>query len=856
MLLERESPLATLSEYATDARRGDGRVVLVFGEAGAGKSTLVEQFERDLPDATWAWGVCDGLFTPRPLGPLFDVADRLGGELLDLCRADAPRDQLFAALLRAVDRPGSLHVLVIEDVHWADEATIDLIRFLGRRVRGVPVLLLLTYRDDALGPADPLRVALGDLARQRSTRRIGMAPLTLGAVTTLAAGTGLDPAELHRLTGGNPFYVTELLDGSGPVPSSARDAVLARVASLGAEARELVEAGALTGNRPDLHLLLTVTGSTTDTVDEVLASGLLVGDGDALHFRHEIARLALEDSIAAHRRVDLHGRLLRALRDQDCDDDARLAFHAEGAGDGPAVLRHAVPAALRAAHLGAHREAAAQYERAFRHGRGVDDAELARLHDAYVAEVALLDRWDDAAAAGTRALELWRAIGDPAREGDTLRQLSQTLWRLCRGREAFEAAETAVRVLEPHGDSVELAWAYANLANHRMHEGDSEEAIRLARAAEEIARPRDEYALLSESLCTRACASSFVGRSWKDTLAEALDIAVAHELQPQAGTAWCDSYALYSVERRFDEAERFYVDGYEWCDDRDMGTFTNCLSAERTATLEKTGRWAESAALAEELLTRRTSPVNRLNPLINLGLARARLGEGDEWACLDEAARTADASLEPPWIVPVRLARAEAFWIADDLAAAAREAELAADVAEPCDPWDRGATAAWLARTGSKRRILGAVAAPFRLAGAEAARAWVGLGCPYNAVLALYDSGAETDLREALSIVEELGAVPVGRLIRRRMRASGIRSIPAGARAATRADPAGLTPRERDVLRLVRAGRTNAEIATQLYISAKTVGHHVSAVLAKLGTATRAEAAAEADRLGLVDGEK
>ena len=185
-----------------------------------------------MPDARWSWGACDGLFTPRPLGPLFDLAGQLGGELLDLCRARAPREELFGALLRQVSEPGTLNVVVIEDVHWADEATIDLLRFLGRRLRNAAVLLIATYRDDAPAAGDPLRLALGELARQRTTRRIELAPLSADAVRVLAAGSGLEAAALFRLTGGNPFYVTEVVQaGMGEVPASARDAVLARAAN-------------------------------------------------------------------------------------------------------------------------------------------------------------------------------------------------------------------------------------------------------------------------------------------------------------------------------------------------------------------------------------------------------------------------------------------------------------------------------------------------------------------------------------------------------------------------------------------------------------------------------------------------
>jgi AAA ATPase domain len=467
-LLEREAQLASLGEYAGEARDGDGRMVLVAGEAGVGKTALVEQAQRNLPAASWYWGACDGLFTPRPLGPLFDIAAKLGGELLELCRADAPREDLFGALLRQVSEPGELRVLVVEDIHWADEATIDLLRFLGRRIRDATVLLIVTYRDDGLSATDPLRIALGDLATQRSVRRVGLAPLSAGGVQALAGEAGLDSAALYRLTGGNPFYVTEVVQsGLAELPASARDAVLARVTRLGPGAREVLDAAALIGTRVEIPLLASVTAGPPSAADELLASGLLTGDGVAVSFRHEIVRMAVAGAVPPLRNVFTHARILGALRDRGCDDDARLAFHAEGAGDGPAVLRHAPAAARRAAALGAHREAAAQFERALRFAGGLDPATAAGLYDGLAAELGLLDRWQDAAGALEQALGRWRQAGDRRSEGATLRRFSRTLWRLCRGQEALATAEAAVSLLEPLGPSAELAWAYVNLGSRR-----------------------------------------------------------------------------------------------------------------------------------------------------------------------------------------------------------------------------------------------------------------------------------------------------------------------------------------------------------------------------------------------------
>ncbi len=857
-LLERDAQLASLTSYAEEARHGDGRLVLVGGEAGVGKSALVEQAQRDVPGAQWLWGACDGLFTPRPLGPLFDIASKLGGELLELCQADASREELFQALLRQISESAELHVLVMEDVHWADEATVDLLRFLGRRLREAPALLIATYRDDGLTPDDPLRVALGDLATQRCTRRIGLAPLTEHAVGLLAADSGLAAAALYQLTGGNPFYVTEVLQsGMGEVPASARDTVLAQAARLSTGSQAVLDAAALTGTRAELALLESVTGCPPSVIDELAVSGLVAVDGEALRFRHEIARLAVAEAVPAHRRAPLHTSILAALQAGGCDDDARLAFHAEAAGEAVAVLRYAPAAARRAAGLGAHREAATQYERALRFAADQDPATVATLYDSFAYEAGLLDRWQEAADAREQALALWRQVGDQLREGDTLRWLACSLCYLCRGGEGDEAGQAAIALLEPLGPTAELASAYSSLAAQRMVINANEDAIRLARRAQAIARPLGLTRVLADALNTEACASHNAGGEWATAIRKALDIALTGRHEEQVGRAYTNALALHNAERLFVDAEAFFTDGVTYCDDHDITTYGIFLRSEWTSVLERTGRWDEVASLSAELLVRGgPSPVIRLCPLNRLGALRARRGEPEAWTYLNEAIRYADAAGEPQGIVPIRLHRAEACWLDGDSTGAVREAELADDVAADSDSWERGAVAVWLRRTGSARPPRGQLAAPYQaeIDGqfAEAARLWTELGCRYEAGLALLGAADEESLRAALQIFTDLGAAATARLTRQRMRQLGVRSIPAGPRATTRDHPLGLTRREQEVLGLICAGHTNAEIAQQLFISAKTVDHHVSAVLAKLGAPTRGAAASRAARLGLV----
>jgi DNA-binding CsgD family transcriptional regulator/tetratricopeptide (TPR) repeat protein len=545
---------------------------------------------------------------------------------------------------------------------------------------------------------------------------------------------------------------------------------------------------------------------------------------------------------------------MAALRATGCEDDACLAFHAEAAGDGAAVLRYAPAAARQAARLASHREAAAQFERALRFADGADPAMRAELYQGFADEVALLDRWPEAEAAGERALALWRAAGDRPREGDALRRLSRTRWNMGRGHEAVSAAEAAVTTLEPLGPSVELAWAYATFANQRMLYADHDAAIEMAGRAQELAARFGATDVHSDALNTRAASAAAKGLDWAGQLRRALEIALTGGHQDRAGRAYTNLSGIHSDKREFAQAQRYLADGVAYCDEHDITTYAQCLRGEQSSVLERTGRWDEAVALSTELLAKAgRSPINRLGALIRLGAIRARRGEPEVWAYLDEAAATADQTGEPQQQVPARLARAEAYWLAGTPGPAMREAELADDACANLDAWHRGAVAVWLARTGSTRPARGEVAEPYRLLldgeSVRSAVVWTRLGCPYEAALALASAPDESALREALGILTGLGAVPAGRIARKRLRALGARSIPTGPRQATRTDPFQLTRREREVLDLIRAKHTNAEIAAKLFISVKTVDHHVSAILAKLGVSTRAAAADRAAQL-------
>ena len=860
-LIERESQLAALHQYAGEAGRGQGRLVLISGEAGVGKSVLLEEFAQDLDEVRWLWAGCDGMFTPAALGPLLDIAGQLNGELLQLCRAEAKRDQIYGALLRQLGDLESLTVLVIEDVHWADEATLDLLSYLGRRIQHMRVLLLVTYRDDALEADDPLRLTLGTLASQRAIRRLSLPPLSEGGVATLAQGTEIDAAELYRLSAGNPFFVTEVLQADADadaLPASIRDAVLARTRTLSTPARDALDTAALIGARMQSELLLSMVDDSL-VMDELISNGLLIKDGDDLRFRHEISRVAIERAIPPYRKAAIHTKIMNSLLSSGCDDHARLAFHAEGAGKTELVLMYGSRAGRRASELWAHREAAAQYERALRSATESDIRTRAELSDALAHEMALLDRWEESAEMRTAALDLWRQAGDPGRQSQSMREFSKAMWRLCRGTESVQAAEAALALAEPVGPSPELASAYESLAYRRMRIGRHSEAIALARQARKIAKQFGLSNAISDALTAEAYVVRFAGGNWTIPMQAALDAALSGGHEEQAGRAFALMYLMYSTDLRHGEGEQCYTQAVAYCEEHDIGTFAVCLQGERTAFLEKIGRWDECMSLAHALLYRYTlSPWNRLKPLCSMAKVMARRGQEGCWPYLDEAIESAMRLGEPDWIMPVGIARIEAYWLEGHLDAAISELNRVRDVSAGLPLAQRGWIALWTRRIIDTTEPIDLEPFASQIVGnaTHAADLWDRLGYGYEAALALMDTKDEASLRESLTRLTDLGAEAAARLVRRTMRDLGIRSIPAGVRTAARTHPRGLTRREQEILELLSEGRSNDEISASLFISVRTVEHHVSAILGKLGTSTRKGAASEARRLGLTHADR
>ncbi len=876
MLLERSDVLDALRGHLERAASGrGGTLVLLAGEAGAGKTATVRALADSVDPATRVLlGACDNLTTPRPLGPLHDIAAAPGSGLVGLMDGDMPAVERFTRVRDALRSGAGATLVVIEDAHWADEATLDLLRFLGRRIAETRAVLVVTHRDDEVGADHPLRPVLGQLLPIDSTDRIALEPLSVAAVSTLAlhappvSGSGpADPAELHRMSGGNPFFVTELL-ASGPavratVPTTVQDAVLARLAALDPQVRRVVEAVSIGPRHLELDRAVTLTATTADDVDRAVLGGMLVVDGSRLRFRHELARAAVEETMPPARRLALHRAMIDLLDGDDHRDVAALAHHAVRADVPDLIVRHALEAGREAAASGARRQAIELYRACLAHRHRLGPAAEMDARLALVGELRAVDRHVEALTELDRAIELGRTVGDVESLAEALSLRQVVAWGADRGAaRGRTAADEAAALLRPLGPSEGLARHLYRTAHLHMLARRRQPASTAVREAASMAEEvdSDEVGWLASMIA--GCIDLALDPTDRGAArgADRLDRSVA--AADRLGRPDLRSVALGMLGTGGGEARLYAraIPALERGIEQGLATDEDYAVAYNRAWLARIafeqGRWDEATDLVAlvERTVRDHDGIAGLTAGSALGRIRVRRGDPGGVELLDRLIEVGrDHELQHAWNAVC--GRAEAHWLAGrheavvDVVTPAYERALAAD-----SPWARGELGFWLWRVGVIDRAPDASAEPFALQMAgrwrEAAERWATIGCPYESAMALADGDTDAIAR-ALRVVDDLGAAPAGRLLRHRLRAAGADRVPRGPAPSTRANPAGLTSRQLDVLRLIIGGRSNAEIATELFVAKKTVEHHVSAIYAKLGVSDRAKAIAAARDRGI-----
>jgi DNA-binding CsgD family transcriptional regulator/tetratricopeptide (TPR) repeat protein/type II secretory pathway predicted ATPase ExeA len=853
-LWERADALQALDRLVADSAHR-GRVALITGEAGLGKSSVLRAFaERNRRSARVLWGYCDRLVTPRALGPLHDISRQVDPALGVRLTRSASAEDIFSTSLTVLAGPAqrARPVLAVEDAHWADEGTLDWLAFLSRRIDRMSALLIITYRDDEVSADHPLRRVLATMP-SAIVHRIALPPLSGQCVAQQAQRAGRSPESVYRLAGGNPLLVTELLKSDDQaVPGAVQDLILDRLRALPVPARDVAQLVAVVPGRAEFALV----ADAAELVDVCTAAGVLVATGEGVAFRHELLRTAVEDALAPARRIELHGRVLKRLTSLPGVDPSRLVHHARAAGDSSAILEFGPIAGAEAARQGAHREAANHYHVALRFSDRLTSSSRATLLEQYAVEAHLCGQQEEALQARNLALALREALGQPELVGENLRWISQLAWWTGRAGLVRSAADRAVAVLEALPPTHELAMAYISQAQVAFMDHRLADSITWAERARSLAQRLDDedlavHAQITADTARLSCgdigARSSLEEIHRRMLAEGRVDPAARALISLA-TVVADELAMYAA------AEELMERALQFSNQHNLEAFSVALLGSRSKLRLERGDWEGALTDAAETLAQvdpREFPA--VLPLVVQGRIQNARGDPQALPTLDRAASAAERTGDVSLVVAVADARSEHFFLAGDPAQAQVEARQGLEQAGGHRglSFVVGRLAYRLWRAGGKDPILDNVAEPYRLMidglWSEAAAQWASRGGTYlqAEALALGDEAAAT---AALRLLNQLGATRVADGLRAQLRKRGVAKLPRGPRRATAANAAGLTARQLDVLTLVADGLSNAEIAARLTLSTKTVDHHVSALLAKLGVATRGQAAAAVRR--------
>lgn len=860
LIVERDSYLEEIQQRISLARSGRGQIVLISGEAGIGKTSILHALiNTAAPKETWAWGGCDPLITPRPLGPLFDMASALDPKILDLLNVLDDRSALYSQIVSVLESKTETTVLVFEDVHWADHATLDLIRFLSRRIAFMRVAMLITFRSDAVSEDHYIRQVVGELP-PASTFRIDIAPLTQKAVEKLARKAGVDPEGLHQATEGNPFFVTELIAArktpGTDLPSSIRDAVSAQLTRLPSRAQELLELISIIPKAVSISRIeALIDDPDSKFLELTIQRGLLEQEkSGAIRFRHDLVRRSTVERLPATRRRDLHRRVFDNLITDDHESSVdQIVHHAAGALDSTAVLKYAPEAARRASRAGAHREAAAHFSTALKF---VDDAApetAATLYESWAYEASLAARIDDDVLDARRhAITLWKMLKRPEKVSENLRGLSRLHWYRGESIEATKFADQAIEISESTPPSAEHAMAYSLRSQLLMLNDQMDEAVILGKQALALESCFPDPEVRMHALNNVGSALAFRDDpSGIDMLEESLSLAIARNHQEHAARAY-NNLAEYAVEfRQFELAERILSEGLAYDTERDLDSWTHYLSGRLAQLRLDQGRLNDAETISQGVMNRdRLSLLMKLPAALVLSRTRLRFGSDGALAMIRSALSDALATDELQHVVPARLSMLEAAWLLDknDLATEHFQALWALSETDR-HPWNIGELAVWSRRLGlgSKLETSSNLPAPYRLEldgdFQGAGNAWLVLGLPYAAALAFAQEHTAPSLIKAHTILQNMEADLAVSKIRKLAREAGVESqLPKSKRGpykGARDHPMGLTLKEQQVLVLLMKGLSNKEMAETLSRSQRTIEHHVSSVLKKLNANSR-----------------
>jgi len=862
-LVERSAFMDALHEKFDIVKGGEGHTVFISGEAGMGKTSLVDGFCKSFKNRCNIYqGSCDALFTPRPLAPLYDILLQVrnglpenGGDITD-------RTAFFTSFIQELNNKNETCIIVFEDIHWADEATLDFIKFLARRITQLKCLFILTYRDNEVHSRHPLKNVLGQL-NSNSFCRIQLPPLSKEAVDAMAQERGYNGKDVYSISGGNPFYVNEILASySDGVPENIKDSVLSIYQKLDENTKHIWEILSVLPTAFEVKYLQKMEPGYAEAIENCIEKKILIAEKGKVFFKHELFRRTIEDSLSPLVRVTLNKKILEWFLESFLKNNEieRIIHHAKNANDYDLVVHYAPIAAKHAACVGSHIEAAKLYYTAIEYYQGNDSDLLVQFYELYAYECYLTNQIKEAIIYTSKALNLWEKKDDREKMGNCMWFLSRLWWFDGKRKQAENYASRAVEVLHDQPSSKAKAMSFSNMSQLKMLSDYTDECIHWGEKAIAIANELHDEEVHAHALNSMGSSLMTVPLTMlkgKAFLEKSLAIALEHSYHEHVARAYTALGSNSVTMKDYANAAKTLDEGIQYCEERDLDSLKYYMISWKARLLLERGNWEKALALADGLLKYECIlPVVKIGALVVYGTIKLRRGDRDVLPLLLEAKNMSFEAMELQRIIPAMSALLEYEWLTGHIYLTNAEIDNTIAMIKQAGKIPKKSKLLYWLKLARKNYL--PADDNFELNGdvnngmeKNEATYWGRYGCPYEQALAQFE-GNEDDMRKAISTMQKLGATAVYEKMKMNMRSSGIKSIPRGIRKSTQSNPALLTSRELDVLQLLKESMQNKEIADRLYISAKTVDHHISSILFKLDVNTRVKAVNEAVKMQIL----
>lgn len=863
-LIERDDFLSLLhSGFKKIDSEQEGHCFFIMGEPGIGKTSLVKVFLNQVEEESIQYvGACDSLFTPRPLAPLYDLALQIKADWAESIDSISSGTKLFTKFVNELTNKDRPVVVVFEDIHWADEATLDFVKFFGRRISRMKCMFILTCRDNEESRQHSLRKVFADLPPDTFTR-IQLTPLSRQAVYKLADKKGYDAEEVYHISEGNPFYVNEILASYSPgVPDNIKDAILSVYDRQEEGTKNAWQIFSIIPEGLEINRFAIIKASWDEAMDHCFALKIIVIKNDKIIFKHELYRRTIESSLSPFKRIALNKKLLDLLLPsfEEAGEIERILHYAKNANDNKLVVKYAPLAAKKAASVGAHIESAKLYLTAIEFSDRADMDQLVEFYEAYAYECYLTNQIKDAIIYQGKALKIWQKENKIEKIGNSFRFLSRLWWYEGNHNNAMSFGKQAVEILDNQPSSKARAMAYSNMSHLKMTSNLPDECVFWGEKAISIAKELNDEETIAYNLnCmgTSLMVQESSVQKGLELLQESLVIAIKNSYHERIAYAYSEMGSNGVTIKDYPFAKKMLEEGINYCEENGIYTLKLYMLNWKARALLETGNWNEANQISEMLIKNEyLLPIMKIGALAVTATIMIRRGETNVLPLLLEAKTKALKTMELLRIVPVFLVLLEYEWITGKVFI---ESEILDQTINDFTRFENFSKKSrfyfWLrkARKGylqAKGKYNGYDVSNTTIAKEEAIL-WGKLGCSYEQAIVLSE-GNDDDKRKALSILQQLGAHAIYEKIKMEMRASGIKKIPRGLRESTRTNPAQLTNRELDILQLLQKAVQNKEIAGNLFISPKTVDHHISSILFKLDVNSRSKAVNEAIRLGIL----